>query len=107
MRSKVFNILFSCLLSVPAFSQYRLSGTVSSREDSTAVKECIIYLNDEKKSAITDSRGRFLFNDLEEGNYILHFTSLEFEYQQFPVRITDKDEAVRIQLSPRTQTLAE
>ncbi|MEX2233538.1 MAG: TonB-dependent receptor, partial [Cyclobacteriaceae bacterium] len=107
MKLKVFNILFLCFVSAHAFSQYRLSGTVSSTEDNTFIKECVIYLNGEKTAAVTDGRGRFHFNDLANGNYILHFTSPEYEYLQLPVRITDQDQSVRIQLSPRSQILAE
>ena len=107
MRSKAFNILLLCFISLQAFSQYRLSGTVSSQEDSTFIKECVIYLNDDKKTAVTDSRGKFSFTDLPNGDYILHFTSLEFEYLQLPVRISNSDQVIRIQLAPRTKTLEE
>jgi Fe(3+) dicitrate transport protein len=107
MKLKVFNLLFLCFVSAQVFSQYRLSGTVSSAEDTTFIKECKIYLNDEKTTAVTDGRGRFHFNDLANGNYILHFTSVEYEYLQVPVRISDQNQSVRIQLSPRSQILAE
>ena len=95
------------LLSVQAYGQYRLSGTVLSQEDSSAVKECIVYLNEGKESAVTDGRGKFQFPDLPNGDYTLHFTSSDFEYIQRTITISDTDRAVRIQLSPRTETLAE
>jgi Fe(3+) dicitrate transport protein len=107
MILKVFKIFLFCLLSVDAYSQYRLSGIITSREDSTAVRDCTVYLADGKKSAVTDSYGRFVFNDMANGNYVLHFTSMEYEYTQLQVGIANGDEVVRVVLSPRTETLAE
>jgi Fe(3+) dicitrate transport protein len=107
MKSVVFNIVILCLLFTEASGQYRLSGSILSAEDSTGIRDCIVYANKEEQSAVTDSRGRFLFNDLPNGTYLLHVTSLEFEYAQISVTISDQDEAVRVWLSPRTTTLAE
>src|SRR5687768_14736052 len=67
MKSKGFKILLLCFITVNAFSQYRLSGIIISGEDTTAVKECVIYLNDDKRSAIPDPRGQFVFEDVSNG----------------------------------------
>ena len=107
MRSKVFNILFLSFISLQAFAQYSLSGVLSSREDSTFIKECVIYLNDGKQSAISDGHGRFRFEDLPNGAHMLHFTSLEFEYLQLPVHIADANKVIRVSLAPRSEILAE
>lgn len=107
MKSAVFNIIILCLLSTLVSAQYRLSGSILSAEDSTGIRDCIVYANEEDKSAVTDSRGKFLFNDLPNGTYLLHVTSLEFEYAQVSVTISDEDETVKVWLSPRTTTLAE
>lgn len=94
-------------MTLPVIAQYRLSGTVSSQEDSSFVRGCIIYLNDGKKTAITDGRGKYVLNDLPNGEYTLHFTSEKFEYLALPVIISDEDRVVRTFLTPRTKTLAE
>ena len=107
MRSKAFNIIICCLLSIPAFGQFRLSGTVLSKEDSTLIRECTVYLNDGKETAITDGYGRFVFNDVSSGDHMLHFTSTEFEYVPLAVHVSNEDAFVRVFLSPRTQTLGE
>lgn len=107
MRSKVFSVLFLCFITLPAFSQYRLSGTVSSQEDSTYIRQCVIYLNDDKNTAITDGMGRFSFDNLPNGEYMLHFTSPSHEYLPMPVVISNADVAVRVYLSSRTKMLAE
>jgi Fe(3+) dicitrate transport protein len=107
MILKVFKIFFFCLLTANAYSQYRLSGIITSRDDSTAVKDCTVYLTDGKKSAVTDTYGRFVFDDIANGTYVLHFTSMEYEYTQMQVSVANSNEAVRVVLAPRTETLAE
>lgn len=107
MRSKAFSVLLLCFIWGSSLAQYRLSGTVMSSGDSSFIKECVIYLNNDKTTAVTDSRGRFLFTDLAEGDYVLHFTSLEYEYAQVPVTLSDHDVAIRVMLHPRMETLAE
>jgi Fe(3+) dicitrate transport protein len=107
MTSKVFNIALFCFLSTAVVAQYRLTGTVISREDTSAVHECPVYLNDGDKYATTDSRGKFLFGDLPNGSYTLHFTSLEFNYYKTVVIISNTDQHIRVLLEPRHETLEE
>lgn len=107
MKSKAFNIFICCVLSIPALGQFRLAGTVLSREDSASIRECTIYLNEGKQAAITDGYGRFVFDDVPNGDHMLHFTSAEFEYLAVPVNISNQDAVVGVYLSPRTQTLGE
>ncbi len=96
-----------CFISVNAFSQYHLSGKIISGGDTTAIKECVIYLNDDKRSTISDARGRFVFEDVSNGTYKLHFISPEFKYQTVEVIITNGDEFVRAVLEPRNEMLDE
>ena len=107
MKLKGFKILLMCFITVNAFSQYRLSGIITSAEDTTAVKECIIYLNDDKQSAISDARGRFLFEDVSNGSYKLHFMTPEFKYETIEVIISNGDAFVRVALQPRNEILQE
>jgi Fe(3+) dicitrate transport protein len=94
-------------MSGQTLAQYTLSGTIRSREDSTMIKECVIYLDNGKQTALSDVYGRFLFNDLPNGEHMLHFTSTEFEYLQLAVTISDENEMIRVSLAPRTKVLAE
>lgn len=107
MRSKAFKILLLSFISVQAFSQFRLSGTVASGEDSALITECVIYLDEGERTSTTDNRGRFVFDDVPNGGHMLHFTSAAFEYLQLPVEITNSDNVIRVFLSPRTENLAE
>ncbi len=96
-----------CFLCGQAYSQHRLTGIISSSEDSTFVKECVVYLNDGAQMAVSDGYGRFEFRDLANGDYILHFTSTAYEYRQLVTTISNENATVRVLLSPRTQVLAE
>jgi Fe(3+) dicitrate transport protein len=107
MRSKAFNILFICFISVQSYAQYRLSGIILAQEDSTGIKECVVHLNDGKETAVSDNQGRFIFNDVPNGSYILHFMSTDFGYLQLSVNISNENKVVRVHLAPRTQVLAE
>lgn len=99
--------MFFCLIAGNAFAQYRITGIVTSLSDSTAIKECAIFLDHDQRSTTTDARGRFTFDDLPNGKYTLHFTSVEFEYQKTEVVISNNDAVVRISLKPREETLEE
>ena len=107
MRLKAFNVILCCILSLPCFSQHRLSGTVSSAEDSASIRECVVYLDGGDQTAMTDGHGRFVFEDVASGDHILHFTSPAFRYHQVTVNLKDTDKSLRVHLDPRTETLEE
>jgi Fe(3+) dicitrate transport protein len=107
MKSKAFKILFLCFVTVNAFSQYRLSGIITSSADSAAVRECVVYLNDDSRSAVSDARGRFVFEDVSNGTYKLHFVSPEFKYQVVDITISNRDQFIRSVLEARSETLDE
>jgi Fe(3+) dicitrate transport protein len=107
MRSKVFSMFVFCLVATQVSAQYTLSGSVTSSEDSAYIRECVIYLNEGKQTAITDGHGKFTFSDLPNGPYILHFTGSNFTYLQLPVSISGENKTIRVQLDPRTELLAE
>lgn len=90
-----------------SLAQYRLAGVVISTSDSAAIKDCTIFLDYDQRSTITDSHGRFIFDDLPNGKYIVHFTSLEHQYIKIDASISNTDEFVKITLEPREQTLEE
>ncbi|MBA4053130.1 MAG: iron dicitrate transporter, partial [Marivirga sp.] len=107
MRSKVCSTILFCFLSAAAGAQYRILGTVTAHEDTVAIKGLVVYLNNEKTSAITDGQGKFLFEDLPNGAYDLHFTSPEYRYSKRSVEISNNDEHVRVSLTSRDEILEE
>lgn len=96
-----------CVITMASVAQHRLSGVVRSGEDSTAVGECIVYLNDGTKSAPTDKAGRFIFEDLPNGVYTVHYTGTGFKYDKQEVTILNNDKQVRAYLKPFSETLQE
>ncbi|WP_276374558.1 TonB-dependent receptor [Chryseolinea sp. H1M3-3] len=107
MKSKVSSILFFCFIAFSAAAQHRLSGVVRSEEDSVVVNECVVYLNGGTKSAPTDKAGRFVFEDLANGKYTLHFTGPGYKYSNQEVIISNNDAVVRSYLTPFRETLQE
>jgi Fe(3+) dicitrate transport protein len=95
------------MVTVMSVAQHRLTGILRSDEDSVAVSECIVYLNDGTASAPVDKTGRFVFEDLSNGVYTLHFTGSGFKYSQQEVTISNGDQYVRVYLTPFRQTLQE
>ncbi len=107
MKLKVFNVVVFFLVSFAGLAQYRVSGVVLSSADSAAVNDCVIYLDNGKVSALTDGKGRFLFGDVANGKHVMHFTTVEFEYQKYELTVSGTDAFVRIKLIPRSKTLDE
>lgn len=106
MKLKVFSILF-CLITTGSLAQYKLTGMISSAEDSSAVKECMVYLNDDRTHATTDNKGRFIFTDVANGKHTLHITNPSFKYKTIDVTIRNTDEFVTIYIDPYKETLQE
>jgi Fe(3+) dicitrate transport protein len=107
MRLRVYNTVLLLILYVSAQAQYRLSGVVASNSDSSAIRDCVVFLNEGKFTSVTDSRGRFLFSDLPNGKHTLHFTSEDFQYSKVEVTISNRDQYVNVTLAPRLQVLNE
>lgn len=105
MRLKGFSFFVFVFASLNVFAQFQLSGLVRSQDDSVAVGDCMVYLNDGGKNTVTDARGRFVFTDLANGTYEVHVTSSGFEYTVVKVTITDRNQNVSIAVAPRVQEL--
>ncbi len=80
---------------------------VLSNEDSTAVRECAIYLDEGQKMTTTDSRGNFIFNDVSSGEHLVHVMSDDYAYQVLPVSIDDRNQSIRVFVLPREMVLGE
>lgn len=105
-KFSVFSLVF-WFCSIPVLAQYQLSGIVQSRSDSVAVVGCTVYLNDGKRSAVTDSTGQYIFQNLPSGRYILQTTCPDFKAARVETRVSDQDQRVVIKVTSRTETLNE
>ncbi|MDJ1470335.1 TonB-dependent receptor domain-containing protein [Xanthocytophaga flava] len=117
MKVKVYNIKFylikvSCILllfltSYQLWAQYQLTGKVIAQRDSSVVKNCKIYINEGRQTALTDSYGQFVFHNLPEGRYTVQITDTSFRYKKTEVLIKGHNQHILIQLEERSDTLKE
>jgi Fe(3+) dicitrate transport protein len=106
MTLKVCSTIFILLMTTDGLAQYRLSGSVTVK-DSSAVREILVLLNDDSRTAVTDRKGNFVFEDVANGDYVIHFTSDDYAYHTIRATINNRDEHVRVSLTPRDQVLQE
>jgi Fe(3+) dicitrate transport protein len=106
MKLKVFSLVFFCVFSNFALGQYRLSGTVISRQDSAAVKGCTLYLN-ERQPVVSNEKGEFSFSSLSNGSYRLQVVAPDFKTFWQTIVIDNKDQFVKIRLVGLNETLNE
>lgn len=107
IRFTVFSFLASTFLTTTVLAQYQITGMVRARHDSSAVQGCTVYLNDGKRSTITDSLGRFVFVNLPTGEHLLQTTSPDFKTSRQAVTIQAQDQYIVLWLSNRQENLKE
>ncbi len=96
IKYKILSLFLVCLVSSNLFAQYNLSGIVLSLPDSSAIKNCNVYLNEKSISASTDSLGRFEFTDLPAGQYTLVTSFLEYHTTYQKVSINKANTYIRV-----------
>lgn len=106
-RFTVFSFLIGFLITTTGFAQYQLSGTVLAQNDSVRLSGCTVYLNEGKRTATTDSMGRFVFTNLAKGPYTLQTTCPDFKAARTTTTIDGFDRVVTIALASRLETLSE
>jgi Fe(3+) dicitrate transport protein len=107
MILRVFNVLVFSLIAWHASGQYSVSGKIFSAEDSIAVSECTIHLDDGKRAAFADATGNFILENIASGSHVLHLTSSDFEYTQIPFVIDAKNASLSIYLKSNREILTE
>lgn len=105
MISRVSKLLFFLMIGCQAFSQYRISGKVSSSDKNLPVAGCSVFIND-LDPVLTDSSGSFSFTDLKPGTYHLHTNRAEFKAYRKTIQLTHDTEVI-ISLHPRKEELTE
>lgn len=107
MRLKVFSILAFSLFTTTVFAQFKISGSVKSATDSVPLKNCTVYLSDDKSSAITNKNGVFSFEGIAKGNYTLMITADGFAGQKTTVSVSNADVKVAVVLRAQIRELNE
>lgn len=107
MRLKAFSLALLFWAPLSVWAQHQLKGTVKSQEDNSIVSSCIVYLNDGSQLVEVNSKGEFLFSNLANGTYTVHFTSDSFKYKNLLVILDGKDLSLQVLLEPQEQELDE
>ncbi len=107
MKFTFFYFLIFCFNCTIALAQYTISGVVLSTKDSSALKECSVYLNGAQNIAITDNSGRFSFPDIPNGNYVLYAVGPNFKHTEKKVVIAGQNQFVSLMLDDSRALLGE
>ena len=93
MNKHHFKYLFYVLLCSEAFSLPSLSGTIYNQKDSTLLSNTQVELRNKFNSlgTIASKNGKFLFLDIEPGEYNLVVSYIGYETYKKLVRIKEKD----------------
>ena len=87
---KFLLLLLSALISVGAYAQAGgMKGQVVSREGREPIGGVIITIDQVSRTIKTNSRGEFYIDGLAPGQYLLVFTSPDFEELEVMVRVKE------------------
>ena len=84
------SILLLCLVSVKTFAQNTLTGMVFNAAKNIPISGALLQIPDLKVSAITDSNGNYVFENLPKGTYLVEADALGFASNAQSVRTVGK-----------------
>jgi Fe(3+) dicitrate transport protein len=106
-KLKIKILLLIMFVSSQIMAQYNIRGNVFSKDDTTKVVHCKVYLNHKLYTTYTDSTGKFEFNNLPQGHYTIHTSDISFHNFKKVIDLVGKDEYVRIELLHKHKTTEE
>ncbi|MBO6622825.1 MAG: TonB-dependent receptor [Balneola sp.] len=108
MRLKDFSLLvIFCLISVPAFSQFTISGYITDLATGDPMPEVEIYEENSGKSYQPNEKGYFQIPNLSYGKYNLFFFALGYEITNRVVQLGSDSEILNIKLNKLSGQLSE
>lgn len=108
MRLKDFSFfVIFCLISIPAFSQFTISGNITDLATGDPMPEVEIYEENSGKSYQPNEEGFFQIPDLSYGKYNLFFFALGYEITNRVVQLGSDTETLNIKLSKLSSELSE
>lgn len=93
-----FVIGLICMTAAVAQRSFNISGTVSIQQE--PAEQATIILLPQGIQRATNENGFFRFSKLDTGAYELKISYVGYATQTIPVRITNKNESIRIRLAP-------
>jgi len=107
MKLKVFSIIiFPWLISANLFAQYSLSGKVISRQDSSGLKGCEVFLNKNQRT-VTNDTGTFSFSDLPDATYDIQTNFEGYKSEKRRIVISGSNKNVILVIGSMDETLDE
>ena len=107
MKLKVFSIIiFPWLISANLFAQYSLSGKVISRQDSSGLKGCEVFLNKNQRT-VTNNEGTFSFSNLPNGTYDIQTNFEGYKSEKRRIVISGSNKNVILVIGSMDETLDE
>jgi outer membrane receptor protein involved in Fe transport len=108
----ILTLLLASFISIQGFAQYRISGKIIDEQNNTLNAVAIsLYTSDEAnfvKASVSNSKGFFAINSIEEGSYYLLVSSLGFkEYKTKNFLLTSDKNFKTIQLTIASEELDE
>lgn len=105
MRLKVYSTVLICLLSLCAQAQYTLSGVITD-QNNTPLSEVEIYLQGANQATVTDAKGEYSFEGVQEGTYVLVVFGLSYDLVEEQV-IVQNNTQKNYSLTPLGESLSE
>ncbi len=102
--NQLLTLLFLFLLT-SGYSQYNVTGKILSPEGDE-VESAVVFLKDSQFSAISDENGKFILENVPQGNYILVVTYLGFQNIELPINLL-QDEALTLRFEGKLYQLDE
>lgn len=107
MFTKKLYFLVAILFAAPLLlAQYKLSGTITDKDNHQPIRNASISLTDLKKNTITDQNGNFSFQNLKEGKYFLEISSSDYNSLLISVEI-NKDSMINFELQESAKEISE
>ncbi|MBZ0100372.1 MAG: carboxypeptidase-like regulatory domain-containing protein, partial [Taibaiella sp.] len=105
MRQRyVFFIAASLLCSTQLSAQYSITGTVKTEKGAAIEMAYVSVLNGTDSSLVasgqTDEQGKYLYNNVPSGKYIIDVQALGYRQKKQPVLLTGNTEIETIVLNP-------
>lgn len=112
MKIKLLSLICASLFigfTIPAIAQTgKISGKVIDAKDGYEVIGASVILKGTTIGTTTDIEGRFLIDNIKEGNYILVFSYISYQSKEVPVTVTaGKTAVINTSLSENVAELGE
>lgn len=85
---KQFLLLLLCLYTMVAYSQINLSGSVFDKNTSEGLAGAAVYIPELKRGTIANGDGKFSFEKLPAGSYLLNIKYVGYASQNVTVKLT-------------------